>query len=567
MRGLRGAWLVLVLAGSVLGVVPTAQASPPDYPTTCPFPSNMTYDWNGDSDDDWTLNDPLTNWVVPPGYTKREPNDRGDGPGDPQPSYVCIDPGVTVHVNPSHDFMIYVQALWLGAGATLDINEGTGVFVNSTTDTSYALSGSLIDVDQGWWGGTGTIRTDGAVVLHNTNTSVSALSSNYAPEGPAAHNGTLRLDGNGVLSVPGLGTNVSHGYQIDDRGRVELLTNGFLAVAHDAALTVQPGATFEINGLGGFYENPPDGLSPNVPSLVNHGGTILKSGAGTAVIGTDYEPDAGEVDVTGGTLAFAGDESFTADVASGNRVSTEQCAARQGNQPCVPETNRTIDPQAVTVQMPAGDGAVVTVHEDAPLAFTAHADALTSPALIAFDLGPTLIGTTHAADVQVDHLDDGQIVPDTLPPCPAVGLPAGATNCVDRVASTGNGSNVRVYVRTTDTSRYICRKEDATPPVILSGPTVPASKRLGRSIPVSIAVDEDATITVAGYIKAGHVKVRVSATRAAAANRTVTLTVHVNQHQKKKLRQARKGKAKLTVTAADAKGNITHGPSITVRLR
>src|SRR3954465_1589586 len=107
MRGRRGTWLALLLGAALLACAPAAPASPPDYPSSCPYladHADETYDWNGGPDGDWTLNDGApSNWVVPATDTKQEPNDHGDGPADPQPSFVCIDPGVTVHVNSSHD--------------------------------------------------------------------------------------------------------------------------------------------------------------------------------------------------------------------------------------------------------------------------------------------------------------------------------------------------------------------------------------------------------------------------------------------------------------------------------
>ena len=330
-------------------------------PTSCPFPAADTYVFKtAASGGFWST---PGSWTIPANHTQDKPDDRMEGVGDPDPSYACIPSGVTVRLDKFHDFMEYVEGLYLAPGAVLDIDEGTGVLVMGTTIESYAAPGSQILVDQGTFGGTGTVRTRGTVEVRSSAAFGSSLSStSLSFPDPGGAGGKLVVAADGRLSLPSLGTNIFRRYQVQLDGTGALTSNGFLAVDQDSVLTVGTTGVLEFGGSGGFYESGGGGPV----SLVNNG-VIRKSGTGTtSIIGSDYV-QTGTVAVAGGTLAFAGGTTYGAQVSGGQQLSTEKCALPlpADRTPCVVETRPSVDPSAISLRIPAGDadGAEVVVDE------------------------------------------------------------------------------------------------------------------------------------------------------------------------------------------------------------
>ena len=369
--------------------------------------------------------------------------------------------------------------------------------------------------------------------------------------------------------------NLQRRYGIQVKGQMVMTGTGFLAPNIETAVTIDPGGVYEFGGVGGFYEGgndePP---GPNVTTLQNNG-TLLKSGKNTtSLIGTDYSQGVNaEVLVTGGTLAFAGGTSYAAEVSGGQQLSTARCAPRDPSQPCTEDKDPTRDPQSVAFRPPGPETSdmAVEVRENGKLDFTAHAPGLplnpADPALITFRLGagPEGVGTTNPTDVQVVHDDEAHVLPD----CPAVGLAPGQTNCVDRQASSYDAAtnNVMMVVRTIDTSRYICRKEDLTAPYVqrVNAPTV----ALKKPISVTVKLSEPGTVSVGGTVTAKGRKLALrTVSVATSANGEATVVLKLTKKQKKKLKKAgaTKGNAVLVVTGTDLTGRPT-GTPVTLRVK
>ena len=582
-----GTWLAAALVATTVAAVPATPAAAVD--PACPFTTGTVYTWDGSAGTSWGI---AANWD-----RNQVPNENTSGDATPETTdtYVCIPAGSSVVMDET-DLSNYssnqvdVRALYLGAGAALVIPPGVGLFAMHHTVESVTAPGSQITVVAGSLGGEGTLRAHGTVSLSGTSAYGSALISASFAQPVFGQAGRLLVDTDGVLALPSYGINLVRRYRVEVAGYARMSGNGFLAVGYDSQLKVAPGATYELGGVGGFYEGPPpQNVANSVVSLVNDG-HLLKSGPGTtSVIGSDYT-QTGDVQVSGGTLAFAGGTVYTSRVAPGQQLSTAKCAARTGNQPCRPELDPGLDAQSVAFRVPSSDadGAVVTVLENAQAAsavvangigkvFTAHADGLGGsagdPGVIEFRVGVPQAGTTNPDQVSVVHeADDGSL--SVLPSCLASGRPATGRGCVDRRGAPGSsrveGDNVYLVVRTTETSRYICRKEpvDLVAPIVIAAAAAPKTK-LGKPIVVTTTLSEASTITVKGKIKAKGVRgLRLKPTTVDGARATpTTITVKLGK-LKRKLRQAgvRKGKAKLTLAAVDAAGNAAPLQKLTVKL-
>jgi hypothetical protein len=591
LRG-GGTAIALALTGGLLAVMPSGPASAVD-PASCPFAPAQTYTWKTTvSDGSWTLASG-TNWDLPttPGYPDN-PNDRGNGPADPMPTYVCIGPNVTVHVdsNISSGRFINIRGMWLAAGAKLYIDRGA-VFVDGQApgDESFASPGSLIDVNLGWLGGMGTLRTKGLVTIHSTELSASTLGSNLVSDGAPLNAGTLHVDTGGIMRLPDFGVNFNQGYAIDVHGRVELLNHGYFGVEQNSALRIEPSGTLEFSGTSGFFESGGGGAI----SLVNNGTIIRSGGTNTSLIGTDYSqsPEA-EVKVTQGKLAFAGGTSYSADVSGGQQLSTAKCKLLSANQGCVEETDPTADLQSVAFQTPVSDLAVVQVQELQQAAttldsqgvgnvFLAHAAQLNAtpanPAVLEFRVGTNVTGTPHLADLGITHVTDSSVT-EVLPDCLPSGQPPTGTGCVDRRGLPGSsridGPNAYLVVRTTETSRYVCHKDDVTGPT-LSGVAAATWKGLKKPIQVTARTDEPGKLAVGGTVqgkirrkgKAKKVKIPLQAfTIPAGANQDTLVTMKLSKKQRSKLKGARKVKLLVTIAALDAAENTSPPQTVIVKL-
>ena len=101
-----------------------------------------------------------------------------------------------------------VQAFWLGAGATIEIHPGVGLFAMSHAFASTVEDGGLVDVTSGFLGGEGTVRVHGDVsIAASSITGASSLISTPGtmPEGLQTQPGTLLVEQGGELSITNLG--------------------------------------------------------------------------------------------------------------------------------------------------------------------------------------------------------------------------------------------------------------------------------------------------------------------------------------------------------------------------
>jgi hypothetical protein len=569
MRGGKGTWTALAVGAAMLVVVPAQEAQA----ATCPFTSatvpGTVHTWQGSVDDSWGI---AANWS-----TGDVPNDNSAGDGTPETSetFVCIPDGMGVVLDDEDlsnfsSNQVVVQAFWLGVGATIEIHDGVGLFSMSHTVASVVESGAELDVTSGFLGGEGAISVHGEVSIQGSGGGAASLMTTPGtmPVQLQSRPGALVVQQSGLLSFPNLGVNVRRHYQVHLAGRAELTGSGFIAADWGTALFIGATGVLDIGNDTGYLQGI-KGDETELSDLVN-GGLVRKSaGNGVSVVDADYqEVGAGAVEVQSGTLALPDGNTHPAHVAAARTLSTGKCAPREQLEPCVLTTVPAQDPQSVSFRVPGsdGDGARVQIREEAPREFTAHADGLATPpsdpALITMRIGQGLAGTGDPAALDVVHVDD-RGVETVLGACPAVGLPAGVTNCVDTAASVFDGANVYKVVRTTDTSRYICRKEDLVAPVFLVPPATAKPKvRLGRPIVVTAAINEGGRIEVKGKIKTKRVRVKgltLKGTATPAPGEVGRVVLKLTKAQKKKLRRAgaEKGTVTLTVVATDRHGNAT----------
>jgi hypothetical protein len=559
-----GTTIALSLTVAALTVVPAGSARAVD--PACPFTSGDVRTFVGTNSNSWA---DANNWS-PTGI----PNDNTTGTATPETNttYVCIGTGKSVYMDKTELFnfssgWVELQGYWLGKDATLTVGDGVALMNNDHTEASVTEHGSLLSATSAYVGGQGTLLVKGDLsVAASAVTGASSLTSSHdsQPIATQTQEGHVVIDQVGRLLLPSLGVQMHRGYDIDVFGQLVMTGSGFLAPHFDTSVTVEAGGTYQFAGWGGFYEGPTDSGPDVIPSLVNRG-TLLKTGPDTALIGPNVdgyvEQGDAHIVVQGGTLGFAGGTTYTADVSGGQAFSTAQCTLHDANQPCAVELDPGRDPQSVAFTVPASDpGAVVEVTELGPLDFLAHATDLAmnpaDPATLNFRLGAGAegIGTTQPADVQITH--DG--VP--IVSCVASGLPAGATNCVDRQASSYDGRNVLMVVRTIQTSRYVCHKEDVTTPSIVGTPAA-GWKKLKRPITLTTTVDEAATVTVTGTVRAKGIRLPLqTVSRALAANTpgafSLTFKKKLKKHQKSELKRARKVRAQLTITVRDAAQHV-----------
>ncbi len=566
--------IALALAGALLAVVPSGSANADD--PVCPhvFPDNRPerklYIWDGSESDSWGI---AANWdrneVPNDDHNDHLPDESGDATPETDITYVCIPDDMTVVMN-EHDLSVHspasnqvsVQAFYLGQGASLTVPQGVGLFSMSHTIPSVTESESTLTVVAGSLGGEGTIQVNGTVSVSGTSSFASALVSASLLQPAFSQAGTLAVESpDGELVLPSYGVNLKRKYRIQVAGQARLTANGFFAVWDEASLTVRPDATLELGGVGGLYSN--DDRAIAFP-LVNEG-TLLKTGGGTGLIETPYsQPGDGQISVMDGTLAFADGTQFSAEVSPGKTLSTATCAPHGPFQPCVAETNPARDATSVALQAPSGTPKPVQVSEvpGKPLEFVAHlVESVVNPAVITFRLGVSAIGTTNPAEVEVVHENE----PTDLPDCAGSALPPGLTNCVDRVASRYDSptGNVYMVVRSIDTSRYVCHKEDAPPPPP-PPPEVTADgsrwKKLKKAVTISTTANQSGTLTISAVVTARRKKPISlgTVTTNIVAGQPVPVTLKkLRERQRRKLEDARKVKVEATITVTSSTGSTT----------
>ena len=189
--------------------------------------------------------------------------------------------------------------------AGLNIGLGGGLFVNGPT-TSLWASTSNVNVFAGTLGGTGRIQTSGDVSASGG----SVLSSINAPSGTAyggAPGSMVVTSGAScacsTTSPCALATNC----MTSGLGRVE--SGALVSADWGTAMGIYPGARFELDGDGGWYQGSP--VAGQAIGVIGNQGVLAKTGGGsTSVVNGNYIPSGfGHVEVDCcATLALAGEQ-------------------------------------------------------------------------------------------------------------------------------------------------------------------------------------------------------------------------------------------------------------------
>ncbi len=583
-----GTWLALVLGSALLAVLPVRAA---DAVVTCDPSDPNVYRWSGgQTDHDW-MNP--ANWEHGPTDLPGAPNDNkslsdpwqpGVG-GDTSNTIACISipPGQSdfTELDNSTTAFVWLQELHINGNFTVHLKpENTGLLVMGGA-TSTLGSGVVIDA-QGTFGGFARIESSGSVQLRSNPSFPAHLSSEIILGNTySGSHGLLVVEPTGTLELARSGVGLTYSYGVELHGTA-IMSDGYLAAGWGTSFTIGADGLFDIRNDGGYYQGFQAGQP--APSALANGGRIVKSGGvGTSVIDATYtETGAGQIEVQSGTVAQPGGTVHQAKVSPSRSLSTSKCAARAAEAACDVTVDPLQDPQSVTLTVPTVDldGALVVVREDPALAttvdakgvghvLTAHADGLAAttadPAVIEVRIGKSEAGTVNPDQLSVvREADDGST--SVLPTCQVSGLPPSGTSCVDRrgssTSSRAAGANMLMVVRTTTTSRWIIRKEDADTisPAVLA-PAAGAKTKLGKSVSVTTTFTEACTVTATGNVKTKKVKVKGLKLTAdpvtAAAGQQVTLVLKLTKAAKRKLKasEARKGTAKITVIAKDAAGN------------
>jgi hypothetical protein len=595
-RGTGGS-VALALAASLVYLVPLAPASADVDP--CTTMADNVYHWTSNgtgpqandwmNPDNWEHGDPVRHDEAPnDNKSLGDPWNPGDG-HDTSNTIACIAIAIgdsdVVELDNSFTAFVWVQELHISGDFTVHLKpENSGLLVMDPVLAHKSTLGPDVVIDaQGTFGGWARIESQGTVELKSNPTFPAHLSSEIITG--TTYNGLhgkLVVEPAGRLLFSQSGMALSYSYSVELHGVARLSGTApgqsYLGAGWGTTFDIAPTGRFVIANDGGYYQGFQAGQS-TISQLHNEGALVKNGSSGTSVIDAGYsESGTGHVEVVTGTLALPDGNTHTATVKPARTLSTGKCAVRGPEDPCVPTTNPSTDPQSVSFTVPAADldGAQVRVHENAPLDFTAHADDLESaPARIELRIGSSATDDEYS----VEHIDDlGN--KDVIAPCVGVGLPAGVTNCVDRAASHGDGTNVYLDIRTTETSRYVCHKVDTdgdgggeqppvTPPTILS--TTAAWRKPTKPITVTTRMDQSGTVAVSGTITARRLRLPLRiVSGGAAANMDATLFVgfvhKLTARQKRKLKAARKVTAVLTVQVVGPTGLAGTSRTVTLTL-
>ncbi|WP_148616531.1 hypothetical protein [Nocardioides rubriscoriae] len=325
----------------------------------------------------------------------------------------------------------------------------------------------------------------------------------FGPDGPDAGTspdpmpvtgtrGLLTVADSGVVDVEGGGVNLGDQYQLVVRGLLRFRDRGFLAADHGASLELRPRqlpssrtGTLRIESDGGVYEGfiERDTGIAGLATVVNDGLIEKTGGGGLATINADYsQTAAGRIAVTDGTLLLPEGPARAASVGPGDSYGTGRCF-----DPTVPRCQASTfdaDRQNARLRVPRRDpsGAAVRVRELAEqpglrslgAPFLAHADHLratrTDPAILTFRIDERLLAGRGWKSVDVLRKANGSTSYVPVVRCLSDGRPpVGSSACVDRRGLASSSHNVRdgdfggtrpdvvMVVRTTATSRWICR--------------------------------------------------------------------------------------------------------------
>ncbi len=509
------------LAASTLVLVASPKAAADD-PTSCPWTNDAThalYTWvGGHNDNIWGF---ATNWTAPVGNLALVPNDDRQGfptpgydqnePGevaDTHNTYVCIPANSTVNIDANTTRFPFLQAIWVGAGSTVNIRPGAGLFVQSENASvaSFFAPGTTLNVTAGSLGGRGTLKSQGQMVIRSplTGGGASTLSTKVDNNETAAGIGGLIVGNSGTMTLPERGVGLRYGYDLTIEGTVRLARDGaatapgdgFLAAAWGTRTEIAPTGTLDIAADGGYYQgSQPVGVT-QLGDLVNNGSLVKSAGSGISVIDADYQ-GTGSVTVLSGTLALpdgsvgarprsdvapsASSTPRTANVAAGRSFATGRCA------------DPIVDPRTGTCVVASGPGDPVSVRytsstnglatgvvlqEDDPGGVVYHgvsgnvirvgatSDAATAgaPTRLTFTYASSQVGGATIEQLDMLQAPAATNVWRKVPNCSAAGVvPPGVDTCLDRTASSSASGVISAVVLTivnTD-SRYIISRVGA----------------------------------------------------------------------------------------------------------
>ena len=387
---------------------------------------------------------------------------RGVVPGRAARDYACIPQGSDVVVD-TLTSRIDLDVLELGRGSSLTLQPGTALYVWGDQDQVRSITkrDSVIEVDGATLGGGGRLHVIGTVNIHRSSTGGEATLttrpevSSYS--GPA---GILEIGDEGTLDVRGSGSvRLATEYIVDVHGRARL--------RDDAGLVADHGTTFLLKkhyyggGVGrlvllndhGFAEGDASGIE-ELATFVNRGRIVKRESNGTSRIEARYV-EGGEIREQSGHVGCRRPSSrsrpLRTPVPPGPATPCRRPACgRRRPTPTAPATSSSNLSRARRTRRDrcADEGARPRSRRDARRPRD-HPTSL-RPHPVRAGGHPGKPG--RARDRARQRAGRG-VRP--IPSCVGRTLRLGAAACFDVAASTKNGDDLVLVIRTTDTSRWI----------------------------------------------------------------------------------------------------------------
>jgi hypothetical protein len=468
--------MVLLLAALLVAV--TGRTASAALPPACGNTSDDNlYRWVGGSGNNWSN---PANWAHGPGNTA----------GVPTASAVACIGSTFVFV----DTTVNVQALHLG-GTAVTVDPGQALFTNGPAASVWD-SDSLVVINQGTFGGTGSIEMGATLNVHGP---ASLASLPGAPGTACGTAGRLTVMSGAYLIIEDGSLSLRTCFQLGISGQLWVQNNGFVTADWGTSTTVNPGGILDFQNNGGYYQGSPV-AGRSLGSFVN-GGSVLKSGGPqTSVVDAAYsQTGTGTVIFSSGTdLALPGTAAVAGSVAAGATLGTAACGTSTTTV-CSGSASPAVDIMSVTFQVPPSNpgNALVQLQELTEPPDTtdsraigndvfAHADQLQPApgdfATIRLRYSQPDVMATPLDQVQVAHISDAGVMTQTPDCVGAVTLPSGAPYCVVRPV-TRDAQNTFVTVLTTQTSRWRLRRTAPGETFGQTPPAAPAGLAAGRGAP------------------------------------------------------------------------------------
>jgi hypothetical protein len=480
----------LVLLGSLLTTAHAADALPTgSIPGFCDAPVASVWQGLGvgpGTTDDWQT---AANW---------------DG-GVPSDGDACIPEGGQPRIEAGEEE--HLRTIDVAKNATVHVDSGGKLFLfgdQSADEDSIIRRNGTIDVVSGTFGGIGHLHVLGTLRLKNDGSGAATMltrdcsyDSTPGPEYPFEEDCTsptptpvagptflAEIDDYGLLDIDGGGINLGDQVRVRVRGTFEVRADAYVAVDHGVAVSLRAHrtgidgtGTLQFDGDGGFLEGKiqADTGIASLATLDNRGMILKTAGTGTTLVSAAYsQPSPGAVEVQEGTLLLPTGSVKPAAVGSGATYGTGKCTVPD-DPACVPTTSTSFRQAAnLTVPTVDADGANVVVRKlstkstsaDVGFPFVVHATSLTAgpykPAIIRMRFDSTILAGRTAATLKVYRQATTSSPYRYVKACSASNLPpTGEKSCVDRdasaSASSGQGGDVVMIIRTSTTSRWVGR--------------------------------------------------------------------------------------------------------------